>query len=146
MAHFKLDDLYGDAILDHCRHPRNVQMIANPTVSGSAVNPFCGDEVSTQLLIEDNLVSIVGMQSQGCSINRASASMLSEEITGKYLNQIIFLNRNYREFLSSPMPAISQLNELGELRSLTCVREFPIRIKCALLPFSALENALGKHA
>ena len=83
-----IDDLYSGYILDHCRHPRNHNFIENYDVSGHDVNPFCGDEVDLQLVLDNGRVSGVGVQSVGCSINQASASMLSEVMrpSGRWRN------------------------------------------------------------
>lgn len=146
MASSELNDLYGDAILDHCRHPRNPDVIEDPTGSGNAVNPFCGDEVALQFVIEDGRVSQVGVQSKGCSINQASASMLSEALANKSADEIAQLAKRFREALQGSGPTPEQLERLGPLRALVGVREFPVRIKCALLPLSAIEDALeGRH-
>ena len=73
-----LDDIYGNQILEHRRNPRNREKLSNPDVIGRAINPFCGDQVDIQILFKDSRVSAVGIQAEGCSINQATASILSE--------------------------------------------------------------------
>ena len=136
-----LDDLYRDPVLDHCRHPRNQDPIEDPDLAAEAVNPFCGDEVALQVALDGDRVSRVGVQSQGCSINQASASMLSEAITGKSIGEVLDLSASFEGMMRSPDTPDEEVQRLGELRALAGVREFPVRIKCALLAWSALEDA-----
>ena len=140
----ELDDLYGDAILDHCRHPRNHTEIEHPTLSGKAVNPFCGDEVTLQIDMEDGRVSSVGVQGVGCAINQATSSMLSEAIKGQAFPVVEETADLFRRMMSSADLSEKELERLGELKTLAAVREYPVRIKCALLAWSAIEEAIEK--
>ena len=140
-----LDDLYSHAILDHCRHPRNSQRLEDPAASGHAVNPFCGDEVDLQLLVDDGRVSEVGAQARGCSINQASASMLAEAAVGKGLDELESLAARFRSLMNGEALPDQNLEPLGDLKALVDVRQVPVRIKCALLALSALEEALENY-
>ena len=146
MESSKLDELYGDAILDHCRHPRNRPTLASPSVTARAVNPFCGDEVDLQIVMECGRVSMVGAQGVGCAINQASTSMLSEAIGGKRLDEVAAFAGLFRDMMDGTQLGESDLEDLGDLRSLERVRDFPVRIKCALLAWSALEDVLQDHS
>ena len=85
----RLDDLYRDAILDHRRNPRNHERLSAPDIMGDAINPFCGDEIHLQLNLDsERRVSGVGLQGEGCSINLAAGSMLTEAIQGKALDEV----------------------------------------------------------
>ena len=137
-----IDDLYSDYILDHCRHPRNHNFIENYDVSGHDVNPFCGDEVDLQLVLDNGRVSGVGVQSVGCSINQASASMLSEVIGGRSMEEIHHLLNIFKNFMKGLTPPENEVVKLGDVRFLSEVQKFPVRIKCALLAWSALEGAI----
>ena len=142
----KLNKLYQEALLDHCRRPRNTKTLNKPDISGEAINPFCGDEVRIQLQLSANdRVETVGLQSQGCSINIASGSMLTESIKNKSLGELFSISQLFRDFLSENTISTSDCNKLGSLLSLQGVKEFPIRIKCALLPWKGLEEAIGNH-
>ena len=141
-----LDDLYRDAILDHCRRPRNHDPLEDPDISGQAVNPFCGDEVALQLVLDDGRVSRVGVQGAGCSINQASASMLSEIAAGRSIEEIDALSTLFKSMMGGYSPSEEELARLGELRALSGVLRFPVRIKCALLAWSALDEALEDHS
>ena len=140
----ELDDLYGDAILDHCRHPRNHTEIKHPTLSGRAVNPFCGDEVTLQINMENGRVSGVGVQGVGCAINLATTSMLSEVINGQDLSTVEQTANLFRRMMSGGDLSEKELERLGELKTLAAVREYPVRIKCALLAWSAVEETIEK--
>ena len=138
-----LDDLYRDAILDHCRHPRNSAMLGEPDASARAVNPFCGDEVDIQLVFENGLLATIGVQSSGCSINQAASSMLSEALGGMTLEGAESLSALFKRMMGGDVLTEEELGSLGDLHTLAGVLQFPVRIKCALLSWSALEEAVG---
>ncbi len=138
-----LDQLYHDAILDHRRNPRNQAVLDSPDASATAVNPFCGDEVDIQLVFEDGRVSGVGVQAVGCSINQSTASMLSEAVVGKTAVEIRRLATTFEGIMDGVSPSASDMAAMYDLPTLSAVREYPVRIKCALLSWSALEDALG---
>ncbi len=135
----RLNDLYRDAILDHCRNPRNQDRLIDSDIVGDAINPFCGDEIHLQLGLDANYrVDCVGLQSVGCSINMAAGSMLTEAIHGKALDEIESLVLLFRQMMRGDVEAERLLKKEGDLSSLAGVRDYPVRIKCALLSVSAL--------
>ena len=136
-----LDDLYDVRILDHSRDPRHAERIGAPDAEGSAVNPFCGDEAHIQLTLEEGRVSGIGVQSVGCSINRASASMLSESVLGMSSDEAAEVDRRFRRLMDGDALSADESDSLADLAALDGVRAFPVRIKCALLPWTALEEA-----
>ncbi|MBM3944514.1 MAG: SUF system NifU family Fe-S cluster assembly protein [SAR202 cluster bacterium] len=138
-ARNELDDLYGEVILDHCRNPRFHDVVEPAGLRADGVNPFCGDEVHVQIALAGGRAARVGVQSQGCSINRASASMMAGAIHGKTIPEIEALASAFRAMIRGE----SSGNGLGDLDAMAGVREFPVRIKCALLPWSTLEDAVG---
>ena len=137
-----LDELYDVRILDHSRDPRHTERIDAPEAEGNAVNPFCGDEAHIQLTLNEGRVAGIGVQSVGCSINRASASMLSEAVSGRSREEAIEVDRRFRRLMQGEALSKDEGDSLGELWVLEAVRAFPVRIKCALLPWTALEEAL----
>ena len=142
----KLDDLYREAILDHRRNPRNHERLTAPDIVGDAINPFCGDEIHLQLNLDDeHRVSSVGLQGEGCSINLAAGSMLSEAIQGKALDEVDALIGTFRRMMRGDAEAETLLRGEGDLANLAGVRDYPVRIKCALLPVSALTQGLGSY-
>jgi nitrogen fixation NifU-like protein len=145
MALERLDDLYRDAILDHRRNPRNAAKLEDFDTTGDAVNPFCGDEIHLQLKQDgQGRITAVGLQGEGCSINQASGSMLTDAIRGKTPQEIRELTDQLRKMMQGDPDAEAYLNSAGDLRNLVGVREYPVRIKCALLPWSAIGDALSK--
>ena len=141
-----IDELYHDAILDHRRNPRNQAVLDSPNASARAVNPFCGDEVDIQLAFFNGRVSNVGVQAIGCSINQSTASMLSEAVVGKTNEEIRRLATAFEGIMDGEFPSASDAAAMYDLPTLSAVREYPVRIKCALLAWSALEDALGGYS
>lgn len=142
----RLDELYRDAILDHRRNPRNQGSLNSADITGDAINPFCGDEIHIQIALDsEGRVSQVGLRGDGCSINQATGSMISEAIKGKTVEQIDDLMGTFRKMMQGDASAEATLEKEGELQSLAGVREFPIRIKCSLLTLSALDEGLSVY-
>ena len=144
MASRNLDDIYrDDAILDHRRNPRNPDRLSDADIVLDGVNPFCGDEIHLQIKLDSDFrVAQVGFQGEGCSINQATGSMLSESIKGMTLGEAATLSHRFHDMMQGSKPTQEWLSELGDLASLAKVREFPVRIKCALLAWSTLEDGL----
>ena len=138
----RLDGLYRDAILDHRRNPRSHERLSAPDIEGDAINPFCGDEIHLQMTLYDGRVTGVGLQGEGCSINLAAGSMLAEVIQGKALNDVDALVGLYRRMMRGDAEAEAALRSEGDLSNLAGVRDYPVRIKCALLPLSALTQGI----
>jgi len=137
-----LDDLYREVILDHYRNPRHRQPLPDPDVVAEGQNPFCGDEVRLQLKLEGERIVGVGLQGRGCSISVASASMMTEAIQGRTVEEARRLSRLFRSLMRGENLPPEALEDLGDLESLTGVRRFPVRVKCALLGWMTLEEAL----
>ena len=144
MALGNLDKIYrDDVILDHRRNPRNPVRMNDPDIVADGVNPFCGDEIHLQIRLDsEGRVSEVGFQGEGCSINQATGSMLSEAIKGLTPDEAAGLSDRFHRMMQGPEPTPEQLVGLGDLGSLAKVRDFPVRIKCALLAWSTLEDGL----
>ena len=141
---FNIDNLYGEQILEHSRNPRNNFILDVFDAQADAINPFCGDEVSIQLKLGASHIKNLGVQTIGCSINIASASMMSVTIVGKTLPEIREIQKQFYRFMAGEELPDKQIKLLGNLINLAPVLEFPIRIKCALLPWTALDDALSK--
>lgn len=115
-----MDALYREAILDHYKHPRNKGHLEQPDISHSDHNPFCGDEITLELKIENGMVVQAAFDGRGCAISQASASMMTEEIIGRPLEEL-------RDWTKDDI-----LDLLG-------IEIGPVRLKCALLPLKALK-------
>lgn len=145
----RVDDLYRDnVILDHCRNPRNSEYLNDADLNFDAVNSFCGDEIHIQVNINESYKIInIGHQSEGCAINQATGSLISEYIKGLYLYQVIKFVSDFSNVMESKLKTPSDediISKLGDLEILYRVKEFPIRIKCVLLSLTALGVELDK--
>lgn len=140
------DDLYREIILDHYANPRHRGKLEQPTHRQEGVNPTCGDAVCVELCCRGGCIKDVAFEGTGCSISLASASMLTELIAGKSVEDVrglcdIFKQRMLNRQDPGPCP-----EELGDLEALDGVRQYPVRIKCALLPWNTLLGALTEEA
>lgn len=139
-----LDGLYGDLVMDHYRHPRNREPLANADVEVEEFNPFCGDRATLQLeLDEQGKISGVSAIAEGCSIIQAATSMLSGLLMGKSLEEVVELGHRFRGAMQNGAEADETV--LGDLLALQVVRMYPVRIKCALLPLTALEVGIQEY-
>lgn len=144
-----LDELYREVILDHYRNPRNRGHLDHPDATAQGVNPLCGDEINVELKFDGDVVSEVAIDSQGCSISQASASMMTDAIKGKTREQIGDLVSQFRSMMSIEDGDGINLDPdrpgsvLGDIEALQGVRQYPVRIKCAALGWNTLLEALG---
>lgn len=141
-----LDDLYQEVILDHYRNPRNHGEIPNSHVSSRGFNPFCGDEVYLDInLNADDKVESVAFHGQGCSISLASASILTVLVKDKTLEEAEELSQLLRSLLRGNELSDDELDMIGDMEALQGVRQFPIRVKCALLPWATLDDGIADY-
>ena len=140
-----LDDLYEAIILDHYRSPRNTAPVESPDVDLEVNNPFCGDEFQIQFKVEDDTISEVGITGRGCAISQASASLLAELVKGKSSSEVRAAVDAVRRLLKGEEITDEEADILGDIEALAGVRKFPVRIKCALLPLTALEEGIKAY-
>jgi nitrogen fixation NifU-like protein len=140
-----VDDLYREIILDHYRSPRNQEKLAESDLEAEGINPFCGDEVVIQIKLIDGLVDAVSFKGNGCSISQASASILTDAIKGKTLSEAEALYFQFRDMMYGKSSSEDGVDQLGEVGALAGVKKFPIRVKCALLAWATLEDAIKKY-
>lgn len=136
-----LTDLYQEVILDHSRHPRNFGPAEEANRQARGNNPLCGDRVSVYLAVEDDLITDARFEARGCAISIASASMMTEMIKGKTVEEAKALFDRFHALVTSDVNGAAD-EELAELESLSGVRAFPTRIKCATLAWHAMTAAL----
>lgn len=136
-----LEELYREVILDHYRNPRNRTALEEPHAAAEGVNPLCGDEVTVELTFGGDAVEGVSVRGQGCSISQSSGSMMGEAIKGRDRKAVAVLSRRFQESLTSE--DLNSESEFGELAALQGVRRYPVRVKCALLPWTTLDEALS---
>ena len=139
----QLSSLYQQLILEHYRHPRNKAELEGKTVEVHMANPVCGDEIRLQMRIEGDEIAEVKFVGQGCSISQAAVSMMTTLLEGRKLDEAEALARRFTEMMHGDEDAAKD-RSLGDLRALQGVSKFPVRIKCALLGFDALQEALKK--
>jgi len=135
-----LGALYQELILDHYRRPRNRGTLEAPDAEVHMNNPTCGDEITLQLRVRDGAIEEVRFAGQGCSISQASASMMTQQLRGKPLAEAEALAARFREMLHGSAEAARD-RALGDLRALAGVAKFPVRVRCAMLAWNALEEA-----
>jgi nitrogen fixation NifU-like protein len=136
----ELDDLYRDIILDHYRHPRHRGSLASPTARHEGLNPLCGDEVTVELVVEDGHIADVAYNGSGCSISQSSASMMTEAIEGKSVEEVNEISAAFTSMMRGADDIEPEM--LGDLEALAGVRKFPVRVKCATLAWHTLNEAL----
>jgi nitrogen fixation NifU-like protein len=145
-----LEDLYREIILDHYRTPRNRgELDTPPAVRTDGHNPLCGDEITVYLLVDgdgdDARIADIAIGGQGCSISQSSASMMSQAVKGKTVAEARALFRRFKSMMSiegiEPQPGDDEV-ALGDLEALQGVVKFPVRIKCAVLGWNTLDQAL----
>lgn len=137
-----MEDLYQEIILDHNKRPRNFRPLEHPTHHAEGNNPMCGDEIELYLRVEEDRIAEVTFQGQGCAISRASASLLTEQLTGRTLSEAHAAFADVLDLMRNEERTADMMED-GEIAALTGVRKFPARIKCATLPWHALEAALA---
>ncbi len=142
-----LQSLYRDIILDHYRSPRRRGELPSPPAHRSeGFNPLCGDEVVLTFEIEDGVVSDLAVAGQGCSISQASASMMSEAVVGKPIEEVRELVSKFKAMMGIEIEDAGEIGSMGDLEAMRGVVKFPVRIKCATLAWNALLSGLDEAA
>ena len=145
----QLDELYREVILDHYRNPRRRGALSGDHLHADGTNPSCGDEFSIDVVVEDGVITDAAMQGQGCSISQASGSMMMDAIVGMSVPDVEDLTRKFKVMMTieegeDPVDPDRPGAALGDLEALQGVRKFPVRIKCADLAWTTLEDALAQ--
>ncbi|MGL4609238.1 MAG: Fe-S cluster assembly sulfur transfer protein SufU [Trueperaceae bacterium] len=130
-----LEQLYKELILEHYKHPRNKGTL-EPALVHEGVNPSCGDEVKLFLQLEDNTIKDIKFLGEGCAISQASASMMTEAIKGKSLEDAAELSQRFKAMIQGEPP----VEELGDLKMLQGISKLHARVKCAMLAWMTLEQ------
>jgi nitrogen fixation protein NifU and related proteins len=138
-----LDDLYQQLILDHYRNRRGRGRIDHPSASVHEHNPVCGDECFLDIRVEDNCIVEISADGDGCSISQAAASMLTEVVVDKDLNEALEIVEHFRLMMHGDAEPDEDL--LGDAIALEGVAKYPVRVKCALLSWLALRDAIASY-
>ena len=140
----ELRELYQEVILDHSKRPRNFGELPGANRSAEGYNPLCGDRETVFVRLEDDVLEDVGFRGTGCAISTASASMMTDAVKGRTRAEAEALfERFHRLITGQDGEKERSAPELGKLAVFSGVREFPVRVKCATLPWHTLKAALG---
>ena len=137
-----LQDLYQEIVMDHNWKPRNFHKMETPTCSSHGFNPICGDTITVYASIAEEIITDVSFEAAGCSISKASASMMTETVKGLTITDAKTVFSKFHELVTQTGNAYEDDASLGDLVVLAGVRAFPTRIKCATLSWHALKGAL----
>lgn len=137
-----LDSLYQEVILDHYKRPQNKSLASNPTVQVTHVNTSCGDEITLNLHQEGEKITSVTWDGIGCSISQASASVMSELMKDREVSDSLALIEEFQNMLQSKGADRGDESRLDDGVAFAGVSKFPARVKCALLSWMALKDAL----
>jgi nitrogen fixation NifU-like protein len=137
-----MEAVYQELLLDHYRRPRNRGPVPDADVTVEQRNPLCGDVLTLQLTMDGDRVTSAGFTGQGCAISQAAASMMTQQLRGKTIEEARALRERFRAMVLGDADAAAD-KSLGDLRALAGVSRLPVRVKCALLAFSALDEAIG---
>jgi nitrogen fixation protein NifU and related proteins len=138
----ELGTLYQDVIVEHGNHPRNHRALGNDAVSAEGTNPLCGDEITVYLRLDGDRIADAAFESHSCAISTASASLMTEALIGKTRSEALDLFDDVRAMLTSATPMVDEIDRVGKLRVLSGVSAYPMRVKCATLPWHTLREAL----
>jgi len=140
----ELRDLYQDVIFDHYRRPRHFGHLPQPDRVAQGHNPLCGDCVQIELALDaDGTIRDIAFSGEGCAISTASASLLTEAVKGRRIDQALALFVQLHGALVDDQPL--DPGSAGKLLALQGVKQFPARVKCALLAWHTLRNALTQQ-
>jgi len=137
-----LRELYQEVILDHNKRPRNFRVPDPNNRHAEGYNPLCGDRITVYLYVDGNVITDLGFQGTGCAISKASASLMTEALKGKTLEQATALFDQFHGLVTAPADVSVESDSLGKLAVLAGVREYPMRVKCASLAWHTLKAAM----
>ncbi len=135
-------ELYQEVILDHHKHPRNFGRLTGANRHAEGFNPLCGDRVTVYALVDGEVIRDLSFEGSGCAICMASASVMTDELAGKVVDDAERLFVRFHDLVTGESAKQPDVEALGKLAVFMGVREFPVRVKCATLPWHALRSAL----
>lgn len=141
MSFDNLDTLYRQVIMDHYQKPRNRGVLEDSSLTVDMNNPTCGDRIRLQLRLEDGIVKDARFEGEGCSISMASASMMTQAIKGKSIEDALRMSHAFSNMITGKEVDADGL-DLGDIEALQGVSKFPARIKCATLAWKAMEKGV----
>lgn len=139
----QLDELYKEIILDHYREPKGRVPVEHIDFQAEGMNPLCGDEIKLSIQLKNRVIEQVYVEGHGCSISVASGSILADSLKGKTIDEAKELSKYFKDIMQGKTNG--KKVDIGDLEALEGVKRFPVRIKCALLPWTTFEEALVGH-
>lgn len=144
MSASDLEDLYRDILLDHYRNPRNRGRLgAAASCSADGANPLCGDQITLDVTLDDGRIADIAFDGHGCSISQASASMMTEYVKGRTVDEA---RDGIQAFQQMMVEGEALGEQYGDIEALVGVAKFPVRVKCASLAWKTLEQALSNES
>ncbi len=138
-----LQSLYQSIILDHNRRPKNYGALEGATSRAEGRNPLCGDEVVVELKVEDDTIDDIRFTAAGCAVSRAAASIMTQAVKGKSREEAERLFEQFHDLVTGKLTlSPADARKLGEMAAFSGVSKFPIRVKCASMPWHTLRKAL----
>jgi nitrogen fixation protein NifU and related proteins len=137
-----IKELYQQIILDHNKNPKNYGELENYNRTSEGYNPLCGDRLNIYLQIEDDRIKDIHFVASGCAISKASASVMTTELKGKTIEQAKEMFRKFQKLLTSEDKIVPDFDEYGKMAVFAGVREFPTRVKCAILGWHTVLAAI----
>ena len=138
-----LQDLYQSIILDHNRRPKNYGSLDGATNRAEGRNPLCGDEVAVELTVQRDAIEDVRFTATGCAVSRAAASIMTQAVKGKSRAEVNRLFTQFHELVTGKLkPTPQEARKMGEMAAFSGVSRFPVRVKCASMPWHTLQAAL----
>ena len=138
----ELDSLYQEVILDHYKNPSHKELLSQPTIKVHHVNPSCGDEQDLTLKLSNGVIERIGWSGVGCSISQASTSIMTDLVEGKSTKAAMEILQNFTEMIQSKGKDLGNEEKLEDAVAFAGVSKFPARVKCALLGWMALKDAV----
>lgn len=143
MSSNNLDALYRQVIMDHYKKPRNRGVLGDDSVTVDLNNPTCGDRIQLTMKVEEGIVQDAKFEGEGCSISMSSASMMTQAVKGKKVEDALKLSAIFSNMMQGK--EYDDSVDLGDIEALQGVSKFPARIKCATLAWKAMEKGLHDH-
>ncbi|MBN1466189.1 SUF system NifU family Fe-S cluster assembly protein [candidate division KSB1 bacterium] len=140
-----LDDLYQEIILEHYKEPKNQGTVADANVHVEGRNPFCGDEIKLTMLVQEGIVQDIKFTGSGCAISQSSASVMTEHIKGKRVEEVKKLFEEFGHLVRGEEHMHEQIDDMDELSAFQGVSAFPTRVKCAMLAWNAMKEGIEKE-
>ncbi|SDQ28012.1 nitrogen fixation protein NifU [Virgibacillus subterraneus] len=141
MSFNNLDTLYRQVIMDHYKNPRNRGSVEGDALTVDMNNPTCGDRIQLQLQVENGVVQDAKFDGEGCSISMSSASMMTQAVKGKRLEDALEMSKAFSQMMLGEEMDLGD-TDLGDIEALQGVSKFPARIKCATLAWKAMEKGV----